>query len=219
MAADGILGKSKSQYTLKHIEQQQVQVEAVIELDELNSLVAKAIEDKTSDLNTELERLKAKVAELQSEAGSGGLERAAADAALEAEAAALEAKAAAELRAEQAEAKAAELEKRVGELEGKVVNAEAEVEAVKADAPPPDEVTEEDHSRAKRLASALLEDVVGEDEDKAKKALTEGTFRDEFSDELDDAKNAYRRRVKAEVRSEKDHWEEVLAALEAEHKS
>ena len=66
----------------------------------------------------------------------------------------------------------------------------------------------------RRLASALLEDVFSDDEEKTNKALADGNFRELFSTELDSAHKQYRKRVKAHVRAESDFWEETLKECE-----
>lgn len=117
MGADGIIEKASSRFTIEDVEARRVEAVSVIAVEELESLIAQQVEERTGALQREVEGLQARLAE--AEAGGGGLEAAAADAALQAEAAALEAKAAAELRAEQAESRANELQLRVKELEGK----------------------------------------------------------------------------------------------------
>lgn len=117
MGADGIIEKASSRFTIEDVEARRVEAVSVIAVEELETLISQQVEERTGALQREVEGLRARLAE--AEAGGGGLEAAAADAALQAEAAALEAKAAAELRAEQAESRANELQLRVKELEGK----------------------------------------------------------------------------------------------------
>jgi uncharacterized small protein (DUF1192 family) len=211
---DGILAQAKGRYTIKDVEKQQVEVVSVLEVDELNAWVAKEIESKVAALAAEVEQLKAQLAEAQ----GGGLEQAAADAALEAEAAALEAKAEAEQRAEAAEAKVAELTQRLTDLAGSQVAPLPEPEPEPEPESEPEGVTEDDHNRARRLADTLLEDLIDEEEDTAKEALAAGTFREVLSGEIAGLKRTYDRRTPDGIKAERDHWEEALAAIEAKHK-
>jgi len=217
--AEGILDQASSQYGLEDIEAQKVEVKKVLTVEELQGLVEKQVEERTKSLKARLAELKADL-----ESGSGDLERAAADAALESEAKALEDKAAADLRAEQAEAKAKTLEGQLEaareEIEGlkaKIAKHAAELEEAKASASAAQEdaepITKDDHSRARRLADALIEDVVNEEEEKAKESIEAGSFAEDFADELKGAYQTYCRRTKAAVRAEQDHWQEALAAL------
>lgn len=136
MGVDGILSRASTRYTLEDVQERRVDVDSVISLDELENLIRQQVEERTAALQGEVEELRARLTE--AEAGGGGLERAAADAALQAEAAALEAKAAAELRAEQAESRVGALEARVQELESgaqggeRVAQLEARVKELEA---------------------------------------------------------------------------------------
>ena len=221
MSNEGILAQAKGRYTIKDVEQQQVEVVSVLEVEELNTLVDEQVQAQVAALTAEVARLKAQLAEAQ----GGGLEQAAAEAALEAEAAALEAKAAAEQRAEAAEAQVAELTQTVSQLETQLGGIPATIppepaEEAKSETPAePQGITDDDHSRARRLAETLIQDVIDEEEDDAQAALKDGTFREKFSSELAGVKRTYDRRTPDEVTAEQDHWEEVLAALEAEHKA
>lgn len=320
MGVDGILSRASTRWTLDDVKERRVDVETVISTDELESLIKQQVDERTAALTGELDELRARLNEAES-GGGGGLERAAADAALQAEAAALEAKAAAELRAEQAEGRVAVLEVRLKELEsgsggGRTAELEARVkeleaqlaakpapapgprkmgdsggiprpdlkgepatakvplpkppsretgkaappssarpepakpeaaraeaapgrpepakpEAAKAEAAPakppapsrpepkaaaaPTPVTEEDHARAMRTARGLIEDVISEDEEDARKALVTGSFREKYASALGRAKQSYERRVKDAVRSARDHWD--MALKEAEEKA
>ena len=141
MGADGIIEKASTRFTLKDVEDRRVEAVSVIALDELEGLLQQQVQERTGQLQREVESLRARLAE--AEAGGGGLEAAAADAALQAEAAALEAKAAAELRAEQAEARVSELEAQVKELEkssgasARVAELEARIKELEASAAAP----------------------------------------------------------------------------------
>lgn len=140
MGADGILEKASTRFTIKDVEEQRVEPVSVIALDELERLIQSQVEERTAQLRAELDELRARLAEADA-GGGGGLERAAAEAALQAESAALEAKAAAELRAEQAEARAAELGKKLEALEarasdaGRVAELEAKVKELEGRKP------------------------------------------------------------------------------------
>lgn len=262
-----ILEKATKRFTLDHLKSEEVEPVSVLALDELDALITGQVTERTSQLAAELKHVRKRLQELEAEQSqAGGLERAAADAALEAEARALEAKAAAELRAEQAEARARDLERQLAEGsgapaaaapavdEGKLAALEeqargledqlgaerrraeeaegraasltakvAELEAAlkkaqegEADAGGAGEpVTPEDHKRARRLVDALLDDVVNEDEDRAKGALKSRSFRVNFASELETARKQYVKRVKASVRGDQDHWNEAIDALEA----
>lgn len=269
-----ILEKAPKRFTLEHLKTDQVEPVSVLALDELDALITAQVTERTSQLAAELKHVRKRLQELEAEQSqAGGLERAAADAALEAEARALEAKAAAELRAEQAEARARELERqledaaaagsapaaapaaddgkaaaleeqvrgledqlgaerrraeeaearaaeltaRVTELEGALKQAQEAPKPAAAPAPeePAEPVTPDDHKRARRLVDALLDDIVNEDEDRAKQALKSRSFRVNFGPELETARKQYVKRVKASVRGDQDHWNEAIDALEA----
>lgn len=266
-----ILEKAPKRFTLDHLRTQQVEPVSVLALDELEALITSQVTERTSQLAAELKHVRKRLEELEAEQSqAGGLERAAADAALEAEARALEAKAAAELRAEQAEARARELEQklaeatsaapaasaappaddgkvaaleeqvrgleeqlvaerrraeeaeaRAGELTARVADLEGKLKQAQEaagggeDGGPAEPVTPEDHKRARRLVDALLDDIINEDEDRAKQALKSRSFRVNFAAELETARKQYVKRVKAIVRGEQDHWNEAIDALEA----
>lgn len=304
-----LLDKAPKKYSIADVQAQKVDAVSVILEADLQELLTNQVKDRTAQLAAELKHMKTRLAELEADrTNSGGIERAAAEAALEAEAKALEAQAAAELRAEQAEAKlraleakqpgtgavaklpapgadpkVAELEKKAAELEKKLAEAEkkaaeaskgpkipagadpakleaaekkladaekklAEAEAKAADAeararaveakvsgleadlararsapaapaaddgPPAEPATPDDHKKARRLVDALLDDVVGEDEAKAKASFGKKSFRTDFAKSLETARKQYVKRVKAHVRAETDHWDEAIAALEA----
>ncbi len=269
-----ILEKANKRFTLDHLKNDEVEPVSVLALDELDALITTQVTERTSQLAAELKHVRKRLQELEAEQSqAGGLERAAADAALEAEARALEAKAAAELRAEQAEARArdlegqlaaatagaaesapapaaaaspvddgklAALEEQARALEGqltaeraradeaageasalgaKVAELEAALEKAKSagggDDGPAEPVTPDDHKRARRLVDALLDDIVNEDEDRARQALKARAFKVNFASELETARRQYVKRVKAAVRGDQDHWNEAIDALEA----
>jgi len=104
------------------------------------------------------------------------------------------------------------LKRRVQELQVRVSELEAELEKVQDTSP----ATEEDHSRARRLADALLEDVFEDADDaRLRETIAAGTFESELHSPLKRAWSDYRRRVKPHVRAERDHWAEALAAAKA----
>lgn len=249
-----ILEKATKRYTLDHLKNDQVEAVSVLALDELDALIASQVKERTSQLAAELKHVRTRLQELEKEQNSaGGLERAAADAALEAEAKALEAKAAAELRAEQAESRARDLERqleagaaapkddgRAAELEGKVAalegelagarSAAGEVDALRAklgtleadlkkakeaageSGGPAEPVTPDDHKKARRLVDALLDDVIAEDEARARSSFAKKSFMVDFKKELDTARKQYVKRVKAAVRGDQDHWTDAIEA-------
>jgi len=319
-----LLEKAPKKYSVADVQAQKVDAVSVILEADLQELLTNQVKDRTAQLAAELKHMKTRLAELEADrSNSGGIERAAAEAALEAEAKALEAQAAAELRAEQAEAKLrsletkppgtgatpklpapgpdparleaekrlAELEKKLAEAEKKAAEAEkkaaeaekkasggpripagadpakleaaekkladsekkladAEKKAADADAKakaaeakaagleadlakaksappsggagaapaddgvPAEPATPDDHKKARRLVDALLDDVVGEDEAKAKASFGKKSFRADFAKSLETARKQYVKRVKAHVRGEKDHWDEAIEALE-----
>lgn len=264
-----ILEKATKRYTLEHLAKDEVEAVSVLALDELEGLITAQVKERTSQLAAELKHVRSRLQGLEAEQNqAGGLERAAADAALEAEARALEAKAAAELRAEQAEAKARELERRLedgagaapapapaapaaddgrlaaleeqlagekrrgdeasarcDELTAKVAALEADLKKAKEsggggggeDGGPVEPVTPDDHKRARRLVDALLDDIINEDEGRAKGSLSKKAFRVEFKKELETARRQYVKRVKAAARGDMDHWNEAIDALEKKH--
>lgn len=106
---DGI----EKRYTIQDVQDQRVETVSVVGVDELEAAVEAAVAARTEKLQAELTRAKADLAK----GSGGGLEAAAAEAALEAEARALEEKAEAENRAREAETRASRLEARVAELE------------------------------------------------------------------------------------------------------
>lgn len=269
-----ILEKTNKRFTLDHLRNEEVEPVSVLALDELDALITGQVAERSAQLAAELKHVRKRLQELEAEQSqAGGLERAAADAALEAEARALEARAAAELRAEQAEARARELEQkladasplapaapapafdegkltaleeqvrgleeqvgaerrraeeaegRAGELTARVAALEAELEKAKA-APTPataepelaelaEPVTPDDHKRARRLVDALLDDIINENEDRARSALKARAFKVNFAAELETARKQYVKRVKAAVRGDQDHWNDAIEALEA----
>jgi len=228
VGVEKLLEKAKTRFSLDDVQNGEVETVSVIAVDELSQLIDRHLEEQIATLKSKLNEAESKLASGDSDGAE--LERAAAEAAMEAEAAALEAKAAAELRAEEAEAKLAELEKNgaaggadVEKLEKQIKDLEGEVEKLKAEnaelkqkaeeSPADEKVDEADHSRAARLAKALLEDVVAEDEDKAKAAIEKGTFRDDFAAAIKKAHATFNRRTSALVRGERDHWEEALDGL------
>jgi DNA repair exonuclease SbcCD ATPase subunit len=296
-----LLDKAPKKYSIADVQAQKVDAVSVILEGDLQELLTNQVKDRTAQLAAELKHMKTRLAELEADrSNSGGIERAAAEAALEAEAKALEAQAAAELRAEQAEAKlrtleakppatgaaaklpasgpdprVAELEKKLADSEKKLAEAEkkssggpkipagadpAKLEAAEKrladsekkladaearakaaedkvsgleadlakaksapaaaapaadDGVPAEPATPDDHKKARRLVDALLDDVVGEDEAKAKASFGKKSFRTDFGKSLEMARKQYVKRVKAHVRGEKDHWDEAISALEA----
>ncbi|MBX3470345.1 MAG: hypothetical protein KF878_26045 [Planctomycetes bacterium] len=273
-----LLEKTTKRFTLDHLRKDEVEAVSVLALDELDALITAQVTERTGQLAAELKHVRKRLQELEAEQSqAGGLERAAADAALEAEARALEAKASAELRADQAEARVRELERqladgagaapapaaeaapaqddgklaaleeqvraleeraaraeqraadaegRVADAEGRAGAAEARVAGLEADlkkareagggdGEPAEPVTPDDHKRARRLVDALLDDIVNEDEARAKAALKSKAFRVNFAGELETARRQYVKRVKAAVRGDQDHWNEAIDALEA----
>lgn len=265
-----ILEKATKRYTLEHLAKDEVEAVSVLALDELDGLITAQVKERTSQLAAELKHVRSRLQGLEAEQNqAGGLERAAADAALEAEARALEAKASAELRAEQAEAKTRELERRLAEAGGAPVadaptaapaaddgrfaaleeqlvserrrgdEATGQVDALKAqvaaleaevkkaaesggggeDGGPAEPVTPDEHKRARRLVDALLDDIINEDEGRAKGSLGKKAFRVDFRKELETARRQYVKRVKASARGDQDHWNEAIDALEKKHAS
>jgi hypothetical protein len=80
---------------------------------------------------------------------------------------------------------------------------------------PAEPVTPDDHKKARRLVDALLDDVVSEDEAKAKASFAKKSFKTDFSKELETARKQYVKRVKASVRGEQDHWNDAIEARQA----
>jgi len=291
MDVDGLLARIESEFTLEDVQAERVETVSVVALSEFEALVGKAVDEQTARLQVELDEARAQLADV----GGGGLEAAAAEAALEAESRALEAQAEAEQRARAAEARAKQLEReldavrgkgggdgagggeRAAELEGKLealqerlaeLEAElteargeadravelegklGELEAAKqaeldaqaarvaeleaqlatagqgteggggnagaetASAPDAGEVTDADRQTARRLAEALLEEVFSDDEEATRASLADGTFRDDFSAPLAEARSTYERRTEPHVRADGDFFAEVLAEME-----
>ncbi|MCO5168393.1 MAG: hypothetical protein M9894_18800 [Planctomycetes bacterium] len=264
-----LLEKTTKRFTLDHLRKDEVEAVSVLALDELEALITAQVTERTGQLAAELKHVRKRLQELEAEQSqAGGLERAAAEAALEAEARALEARASAELRADQAEARVRELERQLTDAagappaaeaapavdDGKVAELEAQVRALEerlaaaeqraADADgraseatgrvvaleadlkkaqeaggeggdPAEPIGPEDHKRARRLVDALLDDIINEDEDRARSALKSKSFRVNFAGELETARRQYVKRVKAAVRGDQDHWNEAIDALEA----
>src|SRR5690606_14263425 len=93
------------------------------------------------------------------------------------------------------------LKERIAALEGEVKTAQAAAAAAAAsggeDGGPAEPVTPDDHKRARRLVDALLDDIINEDEGRAKGSLGRKAFRDDFKKELETARRQYVKRVKA----------------------
>lgn len=165
-----LLAKVEQQYTIEDVQAERVEAVSVMGLDQLDALIAQAVEQETSRLRAELAAARA---QLDEQGGGGdGLEQAAAEAALEAESRALEAKALAEQRAQQAEARVKQLEAelsdaqgggsggdgaRVSELEAKL--AELEPRAAQAEALAAQVAALEQQATASGEADALRERV------------------------------------------------------------
>jgi hypothetical protein len=233
------ISKIQSQYTVDDVQEGRAEAVSVVSESELESLIQKQIDEQTAALKREVQDLREQLENADGD-GGGGLEEAAAEAALEAEAVALEGKAQAEQRAAEADAKVKELEaqladagdpEKITELEEKVVQLQAEVdrmpvlvaeieelrhkaeeEAALGSADPP---TDAEKKKAGQLAEAFLDDVFTDDEDKTNAAIKDGKFRTVFEKELKIAKAKYVKRVKAHVRAENDYWEDCLKAGEA----
>jgi hypothetical protein len=123
-----LISKIQSRYTMEDVAEQRAIPVSVITEEDLEATMQSAIDAATADLTLRLQQAEEQLA--NAEAG-GGLEEAAADAALEAEALALEAKAQADQRATVAESRVVELEEKIAALEaaaGDAANA-AELEA------------------------------------------------------------------------------------------
>ena len=109
--------------------------------------------------------------------------------------------------------KAADLEQKLADLQKELE--EAKKAAAEAgdddDADATAEVTDSDRTQAQRVAEAFLEDVFSDDEDKTNKAIKDGTFREEFAQELKRAHRKYVKRIKAHVRADKDWWETTIS--------
>ncbi len=242
MDAGTMVEKIEKRFTLEDVTSKQVETVSVVALDELETLIGNAIEEGTAGLKLELQQAKEQLANAQDGDGGGGggdLERAAAEAAMEAEERALEGKAQAEQRAAEAESKVTKLEAelaaaegapkedpaKVKELEDKVAALQAqaaelqkEIDKLKSEAGGDDDddspVTDDERKKAQRLATAFLEDVFSDDEDETNKALKDGKFRDKFAKELKGAHRKYVKRVRAAVRADGDIWEDVLKECE-----
>ena len=106
MQPEELIRQATSEYSLDDVRNDTVETVSVLAVEELASLIERAVAERTRDLRQELEAARQ---QLSSFAGDG-LEAEAAEAALEAEARALEAKAEAEQRAAQAESRARQLE-------------------------------------------------------------------------------------------------------------
>lgn len=231
MDAGMLVDQIENRFTLDDVTNKAVETVSVVALDELETLMRKAIDQETAELKQELQEAKEQLANASDEAGGGGgdLERAAAEAAMEAEEKALEGKALAEQRATDAEAKAAKLEAelaavpkedpaKVKQLEDKIKELEAEVTKLKEEGGGDDgddsPVTDDERKKATRLATAFLEDVFSDDEDETNKAIKAGKFREKFAKELKSAHRKYVKRVRAMVRADGDVWETVLKECE-----
>jgi len=107
MQPEELIRQATSEYSLDDVRNDTVETVSVLAVEELASLIERAVAERTADLRRELEGARQ---QLSSFAGADGLEAEAAEAALEAEARALEAKAEAEQRAAQAESRARQLE-------------------------------------------------------------------------------------------------------------
>lgn len=228
MDATALVAKIESRFTLEDVQNNQVETISVVALDELDSLIQQAVSEKTSELELEVQQLKEQLANVEgnSEDGGGGLEAAAAEAAMEAEARALEAAAEAEQRAAEAETQKRDLEAKVAELQAeadKIAGLQAEVDKLKKeleggegdddDSP----VTDDDLRKARRLATAFLEDVFSDDEDKTNAAIKDGKFREVFAKEIKSAHRKYVKRIRAAVRAEGDFWEDALKEGESQN--
>ena len=78
-----------------------------------------------------------------------------------------------------------------------------------------EDVTDDERSQARRLAEALLEDLLDEQGEAAQAALKAGTVREVLAEPLEAARQQYARRVRAPVRGEADHWGAAIDALQA----
>lgn len=116
MKPEELLSQITPKYGVDDVQSDAVETVSVLDFEELESLIAKAVEARTQSLLSELATARKELNELAA-AGGDGLEAEAAEAALEAEARALEAKAEAEQRAAAAESKVAQLEAQLRDLE------------------------------------------------------------------------------------------------------
>ncbi|MGE0709604.1 MAG: hypothetical protein AB7N76_23815 [Planctomycetota bacterium] len=120
--------------------------------------------------------------------------------------------------------KVAELERRhadhTKDLETRLQDMEQQLEqaaekgggAAAADDEPLEPVTDADLKHARRLATAFLEDVFMDDEEKSNQAIAAGNPKQVFEKELGEAFRKYVKRVKPAVRAEAGVWEEALEA-------
>ncbi|MEZ6184267.1 MAG: hypothetical protein R3F62_04550 [Planctomycetota bacterium] len=241
MGVEKLLEQAKTRYSMDDVEQAKVKAVSVIAVEELSELIDKHLADQIASLKSKLSEAESRLAssdggELERAAAEAAMEAEAA--ALEAKAAAelraeqAEAKlkelqeqgaggddgASQELDELRAKVKALEAEKsaleaKAEKLEAKTQELEAKAKELEAASADDEEVTEEDHSRAARLARALLEDVVQDGGDDAEKAVAEGTFKQDFAAQIKTAKSTFNRRTPAAVRGERDHWEAAIEAL------
>lgn len=116
MNPEQLLSQISPKYGLDDVQSDAVEAVSVLDFEELEALIGKAVEARTQDLLGELAAARKQLNELAA-GGGDGLEAEAAEAALEAEARALEAKAEAEQRAAAAESKVAQLQAQLRDLE------------------------------------------------------------------------------------------------------
>jgi DNA repair exonuclease SbcCD ATPase subunit len=111
-----LLSQITPKYGVDDVQSDAVETVSVLDFEELESLIAKAVEARTKSLLDELATARKELNDLAANSGDG-LEAEAAEAALEAEARALEAKADAEQLAAAAQSKVAQLEAQLRDLE------------------------------------------------------------------------------------------------------
>ena len=120
MKPEELLSQITPKYGLSDVQSDAVETVSVLDFEELESLIGKAVEARTKSLMAELAIARTQLTSLASASGDG-LEAEAAEAALEAEARALEGKADAEQAAAAAESQVAQLRAQLKDLENEPV--------------------------------------------------------------------------------------------------
>lgn len=131
MKPEELLSQITPKYGVDDVQSDAVETVSVLDFEELESLIAKAVEARTKSLLGELATARKELNELAANGGDG-LEAEAAEAALEAEARALEAKADAEQLAAAAQSKVAQLEAQLRDLENEEPGGGADPAALEA---------------------------------------------------------------------------------------
>lgn len=166
MKPEELLSQITPKYGVDDVQSDAVETVSVLDFEELESLIAKAVEARTKSLLEELATARKELNDLAANSGDG-LEAEAAEAALEAEARALEAKAEAEQLAAAAQSKVAQLEAQLKDLENEEPGGGADpaaLEAAEAKAKSADEAKQaaEEAKQAAEDKAAGLEAQVSE---------------------------------------------------------